>query len=340
MVRLNPVLMALAMTMSLSAQAPFSPPVDRVDAIRARGYLSCGVWPEVRGFATVDGKGQYRGFDTDICRAVAIAILGPPAQVRFVDTKTVEQFLASPDVDLVSRRLTWSITREGKLGLRFGPVTFYDGQGFLVPARVGVTRVAQLSGRRVCVDSGSPSEFNLGAVFRDRKLALEQVLLEPGADIADAFARGRCQAYTADITMLASIRAGFSRPDTFSLLNELVSKEPLAPVVRQQDDRLFDVVRWTFFALVNAEELGITQANAAAMRSNPNSDVQRLLGSEPGNGAALGLRETWAYDVIATLGNYGEIYQRNFGPDGDVRLPRGLNRLWTSGGLMWAPPAR
>jgi len=178
---------------------------DRVDAIRERGFLSCGVWPEVRGFAIVDGNGEYRGFDTDLCRAVAVAILGPQARVTFVDTRTVEQFLASPDIDLVSRRLTWSITREGRSGLRFGPVTFYDGQGFMVPARLGITRVAQLSGRRVCVESGSPSEFNLGPVFREKKLALEQVLLEPGADIGAAFTRGRCQAYTADVTMLASI---------------------------------------------------------------------------------------------------------------------------------------
>ncbi len=313
---------------------------DRVETIRARGYLSCGVWPEVRGFAFVDNDGQYRGFDVDICRAAAVAILGPPVRVRFVDIKTVEQFLASPDIDLVSRRLTWSITREGKLGLRFGPVTFYDGQAFMVPRRLGITRVSQLAGRRLCVDTGSPSEFNLGTVFRDRKLALEQVLLEPGADIEDAFTRGRCQAYTADLTMLASIRAGFANGDGFVILDELVSKEPLAQVLRQGDQRLFDVLRWTVFALINAEELGITSANLEQMRGSTNRDVQRLLGVEPGNGAALGLRESWAADVIGAMGNYGEIYNRNFGPGGAVRLPRGLNRLWTDGGLMWAPPAR
>jgi general L-amino acid transport system substrate-binding protein len=315
-------------------------PADRVVRIQQRGYVGCGIWPEVRGFSTVDAAGRYQGLDVDMCRAVAAAILGSPERVQFTKLATVQEFLATPDVDLVSRRLTWSITREGVSGLRFGPVMFYDGQGFMVPKLAGVTRVAQLSGRRICVDPGSPSEFNLGPLFRQRKLALEQLLLDPGTDVAAAFASRRCDAYTADVTMLASIRAGFMRPEEFVILDELVSKEPLAQVVRQEDPRLFDVLRWTIFALINAEELGVTSANAGAMRASDDPDIKRLLGSEPGNGVALGLPEHWAYDVIRTMGNYGELYERNVGTKTAVGLPRGLNRLWTAGGLMWAPPVR
>ena len=313
---------------------------DRVARIQQRGQVGCGAWPEVRGFATIDAGGRYQGLDVDMCRAVAAAILGSPERVQFTKLATMQEFLASAEIDLVSRRLTWSIAREGASGLRFGPVMFYDGQGFMVPRRLGITRVGQLGGRRICVDPGSPSEFNLGPLFRQRKLALEQVLLDPGTDIAAAFTAGRCDAYTADVTMLASIRAGFARPDQFVILDELVSKEPLAQVVRQEDDRLFDVLRWTIFALITAEELGITSATADAMRASDDPDVRRLLGSEPGNGAALGLPEHWAYDVVRTLGNYGELYERNVGMKSAIRLPRGLNRLWTMGGLMWAPPAR
>jgi general L-amino acid transport system substrate-binding protein len=330
------VLAAMLGVASLAAAQPR----DRVASIVERGYLSCGVWPEVRGFASVDQAGRYRGFDVDMCRAVAAAILGDPEAVRFVKLATVEEFIASREIDIVSRRLTWSLTREGVLGLRFGPVTFYDGQGFLVPKRLGIRRVSQLSRRRVCVDSGSPAEFNLGEVFRSRRLALEQVLIEPGTTIADAFARGQCDAYTADVSMLASIRAGFARPEQFDILDEQVSKEPLAQVVRQDDALLFDILRWTIFALINAEELGVTSANLAVMRSSANPEVQRLLGAEPGNGPALRLRESWAHDVIRAIGNYGELYERNVGAMTPLRLPRGLNRLWTSGGLMWAPPAR
>ena len=313
---------------------------DRVARIQQRGHVGCGVWPEVRGFATVDADGRFHGLDVDMCRAVAAAILGSPERVQFTKLATMQEFLSAPEIDVVSRRLTWSIAREGASGLRFGPVMFYDGQGFMVPRRLRITRVGQLGGRRVCVDPGSPSEFNLGPLFRQRKLALEQVLLDPGTDIAAAFTAGRCDAYTADVTMLASIRAGFARPDLFVILDELVSKEPLAQVVRQEDTRLFDVLRWTIFALINAEELGITAANAEPMRASDDPDIKRLLGSEPGNGAALGLPEHWAYDVIRTLGNYGELYERNVGTKTAVGLPRGLNRLWTMGGLMWAPPAR
>jgi general L-amino acid transport system substrate-binding protein len=334
-VSVTAIVVALCVPSAAAAQTR-----DRVAAIVERGYLSCGVWPEVRGFASVDQAGNHAGLDVDICRAVAAAILGNPDKIRFIRLATVQEFLASTDIDIVSRRLTWSLRREGKLGVRFGPVMFYDGQGFLVPRRSGIRRVAQLSRRRLCVERGSPSEFNLGELFRSRRLTLEQVLLEPGTSVADAFARRQCDAYTADVSMLASIRAGFTQPGAYDILDEQVSKEPLAQVVRQDDALLFDILRWTVFALINAEEFGITSSNIDTMRASGNPGVQRLLGVEAGNGAPLGLRETWAYDVIKTVGNYGELYERNVGAKTALGLPRGLNRLWTAGGLMWAPPAR
>jgi general L-amino acid transport system substrate-binding protein len=313
---------------------------NRVDLIRERGVFTCGVWPEVRGFATVDANGSYAGFDVDICRAVATAILGSPERTRFARVRTVPEFLAAPGVDVVSRRLTWMLSRERPAGLRFGPVTFHDGQTFLVPKQLRVSRLNELAGRPICMESGSPAEFNLGPLFRARRLALEEVHLQPGDDLATAFAERRCDAYTSDQTMLGSIRAGFARPDEFLIFPELVSKEPLAQVLRNEDEHLYDILQWTVFALVNAEELGITASNAEQMLSSDDYDVRRLLGVEPGNGAVLGLSERWAYDVVRAVGNYGEIFERHVGPRTPIGLPRGLNRLSRDGGLMWAPPVR
>ncbi len=328
------VLLSLAWPCAALAQAR-----GHVDAVQRRGHLSCGVWPEVNGFTAVDASGSYSGFDVDICRAVATVLFGTPDRIRFQHVATIQDFLASPDVDIVSRRLTWSLPRDRQLGIRFGPVTFYDGQGFLVPKRLGISRVSQLDARRVCVTSGSPAEFNLGPAFRVRKLALEQVLLEPSEDIAGAFVRGRCHAYTADVSMLASIRAGFMQPALFDILSETVSKEPLAQVVRESSD-LLDVLRWTVYALISAEELGVTSGNLDQMLRSDDPDIQRLLGVVEGNGKTLGLRERWAFDLIKAMGNYGELYERNLGASSAIRLRRGLNQLWTSGGLMWAPPVR
>lgn len=313
---------------------------DRVEAIRARGFLTCGIWPEVRGFAMAAPGGGYAGFDVDICRAVAAAILGDPTQARFVQTRTVPDFLASADTDLVARRLTWMLSRERPVGLRFGPVTFHDGQTFLVPRASGVTQMAELSGRSICMETGSPAEFSIASLFRARGLALEEVHLEPESDVGAALASGRCEAYTGDQTMLGSIRAGLPRPADFVILSELVSKEPLAPVVRQTDTRLLDVLQWTVFALVAAEELGVTSANVERMLASDDYDVRRLLGVEPGNGSALGLSERWAFDAIAAVGNYGEIFERHLGTASNIGLERGPNRLARDGGLMWAPPIR
>ena len=318
----------------------------RVARIRQRGALVCGVQPGVAGFAQVDEQGRYTGFDIDICRALSAAIFGTPDKVRYEPASSVEQFLRAPDVDVVSRRLTWSLQREG-MGLLFGPVMFYDGQGFLVPTRLRVQAVSQLSTLGICVVAGGLSESNLTRYFQSHKLTLQKILIRPTAQLDGGFldgefSAGRCGAFTADLSELGSLRSGMRRPDDFGILDQQISKEPLAQLVRQGDVDLFNVLRWTIFAMISAEESGVTSANVSEMvkAGAADPDVKRLLGVTPGDGKALGLDEAWAANVIKAVGNYGEAFDRNVGARSPIKLPRGLNRLWTTGGLMFAPSLR
>jgi general L-amino acid transport system substrate-binding protein len=306
--------------------------------IRQRGTLVCGVAPGVAGFARVDERGRYSGLDVDVCRAVAAAIFGTADKVRYELASSVDQFQRTPEVDLVSRRLTWSLQREG-MGLLFGPVVFYDGQGFLVPARHPAQQVRQLSNAPLCVVAGGLSESNLTLYFRTHKLTLQKRLIQPSQVEAELSA-GRCDAFTADVSELGSLRSGMRNPGGFRILSEQISQEPLAQLVRGSDVDLFNVLRWTIFAMISAEELGVTSANVEAMTKSGNPDVRRLLGVTPGNGKALGLDEAWAYTVVKTVGNYGEVYERNVGMGSPIKLPRGVNAPWSAGGLMFAPPLR
>jgi general L-amino acid transport system substrate-binding protein len=310
----------------------------RVLRIRQRGALVCGVAPGVAGFARVDERGRYTGLDVEVCRAVSAAIFGTPDKVRYEQAVSIDQFQRRPEVDLVSRRLTWSLQREG-MGLLFGPVMFYDGQGFLVPARLPAQQVRQLSNVRLCVVAGGSSESNLTTYFRLHKLTLEKRLIQPSQAEAELSA-GRCDAFTADVSELGSLRSGMRKPGDFRILPEQISKEPLAQLVRRTDLDLFEVLRWTIFAMIDAEELGVTSANVAAMAKSGNPEVRRLLGITPGNGQALGLDEAWAYNVVKTVGSYGEVYERTVGMGSPLKLPRGVNALWSAGGLMFAPPLR
>ena len=334
----------LALTASLcGCGGTTTRPGSRLEKIERRGTLTCGVEPAVAGFAQVDAHGRYRGLDVDICRALSAAIFGTPDNVTYVPALTVTEFLRTDEIDVVSRRLTWELTREGPSGVLFGPITFYDGQGFLVSKKLGVTTPRQLAGVDLCVAGGTVFELNVGSYFGAHAFALTKVLVESHKgldDIANALTTGRCRAYTADVSELGAIRSALSRPSDFDILAEEISKEPLAPVVRRDDTQWFTVLRWTIFALINAEELGVTSANVDDMRKSPDVNVQRLLGVLPGNGKALGLSESWAYNAIKTLGNYGEIFERNIGRDSAIKLDRGLNRLSTDGGLMYAPPLR
>jgi general L-amino acid transport system substrate-binding protein len=323
---------------------PRTPAGGRVPRIRQRGALVCGVAPGVAGFAQVDEQGQYHGFDVDICRALSAAIFGTPDKVRYELASSVEQFLHASDVDVVSRRLTWSLQREG-MGLLFGPVMFFDGQGFLVPAKLGVHALTGLSDVPICVVAGGLNESNLTRYFRSHKLTLRKILIRSGVQLGGGFldgelSAGRCGAFTADLSELGSLRSGMRKPDDFRILDEQISREPLAQLVRQSDVDLFNILRWTIFAMINAEELGVTAANVSELATSTDPDLKRLLGVTPGNGQALGLDEFWAANVIKAVGNYGETFDRNVGARSPIKLPRGLNRLWTTGGLMFAPPLR
>jgi general L-amino acid transport system substrate-binding protein len=312
---------------------------SRLQRVRRRGHLVCGVSPGVAGFATVDGQGQYAGLDVDICRAMAAAIFAAPDKVRYVEATSVDQFVRSPDVDVISRRLTWTLQREG-LGLLFGPVTFYDGQGFLVSRALRATTVAQLANTRICVVPGNINQFNLNEYFERRGLPFQKVNLRSLDQVEDALSTGACEAWTADLSELGSVLSTMRNGEDFVILAEQISKEPLAQVVRQGDDQFFSILRWTVYAIIAAEELGVTSANVTVKLQTGDLDTKRLLGVLPGNGRALGLEEQWAYNVIRTVGNYGEIFERNVGSASPIRFRRGLNALWTDGGLMFAPSVR
>jgi general L-amino acid transport system substrate-binding protein len=342
--RITSVACALAAGLWWASTAAAPPQSEtRLSRIQSRGVLGCGIEPDVPGFAERDANGRYRGLDVDICRAVAAAIFGTPDKVRFATTLSVDDFRRDDTIDMVARRITWELRREGDEHLLFGPVTFYDGQGFLTPKTLDLVSARQLDRRRICVAGGTIFEANLNEYAARESLTIEKDVLESPHDyaaIAAALADGRCGVYTGDVSDLGAIRSLLRHPNDFSIAAERISKEPLAPLLRREDIELFAIVRWTVFAIVAAEELGVTAANVEEMQRNPHPDVQRLLGVMPGNGRALGLRETWARDVIRHLGNYGEIYERNLGAGSAIRLDRGMNRLFKDGGLMYAPPLR
>jgi len=312
----------------------------RLEQIKSRGHLNCGVFPGVAGFAAVSKDGRYGGFDIDICRAVAAAIFGTPDKVRFTDVAAVDEFRRNPALDLVARRLTWTVTRESPLGLIFGPIVYYDGQGFLVPKSTGVSGARQLAGKRICVDLGESWGGNLRRYSQANALDLKSVFVTSRQDGEARLFGGQCDAYSADKTMLGAIRADAEHPADYDILPEQISKEPLAPLIRQGDDGFFQIVRWSIFALIDAEELDVTSKNIDSMRASADPDVKALLGVVPGTGKALGLGEHWAADIIGSVGNYGEMFARNVGSGSTIGLDRGLNRLWTDGGLMYAPPVR
>ena len=326
--------------LALAAPALAQAPADTVAAIRARGAVLCGVTPNTIGFASPDSRGVWRGLDADYCRAVAAALFGDAERVRFVPTTTQARFTAlqSGEVDLLVRATTWTLSREAQLGLAFAGVNYYDGNGFMVPRRLNVTSARGLDGASVCLQPGSTTELNVADYFRTNRMRLNPVLFENLEELRSAFAAGRCDAYASDTSTLAAFRAGMGdRAGEFVLLPEIFSKEPLGPVVRKGDWRWFDIVRWTHFAVLTAEELGITQSNIDSFANSPNPDVQRFLGRSGDLGRMMGLENDWAVRVVRAVGNFGELWERNVTPLG---TPRGVNELWTRGGLQYAPPMR
>ncbi len=316
-----------------------------LDAVKSRGRLVCAVNTSLAGFSIPDSQGKWTGLDVDFCRAVAAAVFGDATKVEFKPTSAQQRFTAlqTGEVDILSRNTTWTLTRDASLGLMFTGVTFYDGQGFMVPKKLGLKSAKELVGAEICVQSGTTTELNLADFLRSNKINAKTVVFEKLEESKVAFFNGRCQAYTTDASGLASIRATDTKnPDDFVILPELISKEPLGPAVRQGDPQWFEIVRWTLFAMLEAEEHGVNSQNVDQMKGSTNPSIRRLLGAseKEDTGKLLGLKSDWAYQVIKQVGNYGEIYERNVGPKTTLKLERGLNAQWNKGGLMYAPPVR
>ena len=311
-----------------------------LDAVKAKGFIQCGVNTAVAGFSAPDSQGNYKGIDVDICRAVAAAVFGDANKVRYTPTTAQQRFTAlqSGEVDILSRNTTWTLGRDTSLGLDFVGVNFYDGQGFMVPKKLGVKSAKELAGATVCVQPGTTTELNLTDYFRANKMQFKAVVIEKLEEITAAYFAGRCDVYTTDASGLASTRATMApNPNDHVILPEIISKEPLGPAVRHGDNKWADIVRWSFNAMLTAEEMGITSANIDQQASSTNPEVQRFIGTTGDLGKQLGIDNKWAYNIIKQVGNYGESYDRYIVPLG---LERGINALWTKGGLQYAPPMR
>jgi general L-amino acid transport system substrate-binding protein len=314
-----------------------------LDAIKARGSLICGVSTGVAGFASADSQGKWTGIDVDVCRAIAAAIFGDAEKVKFVPTTAQQRFTAlqSGEVDLLVRTTTWTLTRDTALGFDFTGVNYYDGQGFMVNKKLGVKSAKELNGATVCVQPGTTTELNLADYFRANKMTFKPVVIEKVEEVRAAFFAGRCDVFTTDASGLYSTRAANApNPDDYIILPEIISKEPLGPVVRHGDNQFADIVRWTLFAQIEAEEYGITSKNVDEMLKSDNPTIKRILGVTPGMGKALGVDEKWVYNIIKQVGNYGEMFERNVGMGSPLKIARGQNALWTQGGLQYAPPIR
>jgi general L-amino acid transport system substrate-binding protein len=338
--------MRIALTFGLGVALGAMPALAQgpktLDVIKQRGAISCGASQGVVGFSAPDDKGRWNGFDVDFCRGLAAAILGDGEKVSFKALSAKERLTAvqSGEVDLLSRTTTWTLTRDSSMGLSFAGVMFYDGQGFLVRKSLGLKVPTDLKGATICTTAGTTSELNLADYFRSRKVDYKPLVFEKNEEVISAYEAGRCDSWSTDATGLSAERMKLKNPDDHTLLTEIISKEPLGPVVRQGDSQFFTIVKWTYFALLNAEELGVTQKNVDEMLNSANPEIKRLLGREGDFGKGLGLENDWVVKIIKTVGNYGEIYERNVGSGSRLKIERGINRLWNAGGIQYAPPIR
>jgi general L-amino acid transport system substrate-binding protein len=335
---LAPLALGLLAVFSLPAQAG-----KTLDSIKQKGQIACGVSTGVIGFSAADSQGQWHGLDVDVCHALAAAVLGDASKVRWVPLGSQQRFTAlqSGEVDLLARNTTWSLSRDAGQGMLFAGINYYDGQGFLVPKKLKITSAKQLKNAEICVQSGTTTEKNLADYFRAQNIKVKPVVFDKFEPSLKAFFSGRCQAYTTDASALAFIRSKEApNPDDYVVLPEIISKEPLGPAVRRGDEEWFTIVRWVLNALIEAEELGITQARVDALKTSPDPAIQRFLGAGEDLGKPLGLDKDWAARAIKAGGNYGEIFNRNLGADSPLKLPRGLNALWNKGGILYAPPLR
>jgi general L-amino acid transport system substrate-binding protein len=313
-----------------------------LDQVKAAGVLKCGTNTGLAGFAAPDAAGNWEGFDVAVCRALAAAVLGDANKVEFTPTTGETRFtaLASGEIDVLIRNSTWTFTRDVDLKFTFVGVNYYDGQGFMVPAELGVTSATELDGATVCIQTGTTTELNLADWFRSNNMTYQPVPIQTNTEADQQFLAGACDAYTTDASGLAASRATYENPESFIILPEIISKEPLGPLVRQGDDQWADVVRWTLNALIAAEEYGVTSENLDEMAASENPEIRRLLGTEGELGAMLGLDAEWAKRAIAARGNYGEIFADNIGEGTPSNIARGLNAQWSDGGLIFSPPFR
>ena len=329
--------------LTLAGLAATAAAATTLEDVKARGKLNCGVNTGLVGFAAPDANGNWDGFDISMCRAVAAAVLGDPQAVEFIPQTGKTRFtaLASGEIDMLSRNTTWTFSRDVDLKFEFVGVNYYDGQGFIVPKELGVSSATELDGATVCIQTGTTTELNLADFFRANNISYEPVPIETNAEAQQQYLAGACDTYTTDASGLAATRASFENPGDHVVLPEIISKEPLGPLVRHGDNEWGDIVRWTLNALVAAEELGVTSANIAELSGGTNSpEINRLLGTEGNLGEMLGLSADWGKNAIMAGGNYGEIFEKSIGENTPIALARGLNAQWTEGGLLYAPPFR
>ena len=313
-----------------------------LDQVKKRGILVCGSNPGLAGFGLPDDKGNWTGFDIDFCRAVSAAIFNDPGKVKFIALTGKDRFTAlqSGEIDILSRNTTWTQSREVGQGFLFAGITYYDQQGFMVRKKLNISSALELSGASICVQQGTTTELNLADFFRANNMKYEPVNFATGDEAVRAYDTGRCDAFTTDASGLHAERSKLQNPDEHVILPEVVSKEPLGPVVRQGDDQWFNLVKWVHFAMVDAEELGVSQKNVNDKARSDVPEIKRLLGSEGNFGEGLGLTQDWAYRVVKLVGNYGDVFDRNLGDGSKLKIKRGVNALWSKGGLHYAPPVR
>jgi general L-amino acid transport system substrate-binding protein len=330
-------------TLALAATLPaLAASAGTLDDTKARGSVNCGVSPGVPGFSLPDAQGKWNGLDVDICRAVAAAIFNDAGKVSFTPLNPKDRFaaLSSKQIDILARQTTWTLSRETTVGLDFAAINYYDGQGLLVRKALNVKSAKELGGASVCVQTGSTSELNLADFFRANAIKYEPVAFNAGDEAVKAFEAGRCDVFSTDASALFAYRLKLSDPDGFVVLPEIISKEPLGPATRKGDEQWSDVVKWAHYAMVNAEELGLTAQNVDEQLKSANPEIKRFLGVDGNLGEGLGLTKDWAYRIVKLVGNYGESYEANMGSKSRLAIPRGLNNLWTKGGLQYAPPLR
>ena len=313
---------------------------ETLEAVRKKGFIQVGANGSLFGFGMPDDKGEWKGLDVDTAKAISAAVFGDASKVKFTPLTAQQRFTAlqSGEIDVLCRNATRTLTRDTQLGLNFVQVNYYDGQGFMVPKKTRLKSAKELTGAAVCVLPGTTTESNAADFFRFNKMEWKPVVIESTAELAKAFFAGRCDVLTSDASQLAGARATAPNPDDYMILPEIISKEPLAPAVRHGDEQWRDIVDFAVLALIEAEELGITSKNVDEMLKSPDPRIQRFLGVTEGNGKALGVDEKWAYNIVKQVGNYGEVFERNVGKNTPLKLDRGLNALWTNGGLMYSPP--